>query len=88
MLALQKSTCCARAEVSQITYPMKKLMYAIAFLALLSSCGSKEKTGALTPNEESQLVDSMSQNLDAHTQELRQKTDSVSAEVDSLLKDL
>lgn len=67
---------------------MKKVFYTLSLLALLTSCGGKEKTGALTPEQESQLVDSISQHLDAHTQEMNQKTDSVSAEVDSLLKDL
>jgi len=67
---------------------MKKYIYFLTLLAFLSSCGSEEKTGALTPEQESQLVDSLSQHLDAHTREMNQKTDSVSAEVDSLLKDL
>jgi hypothetical protein len=67
---------------------MKKYIYVLMLLTLLTSCGSKEKTGALTPEQESQLVDSLSQHLDAHTREMNQKTDSVSAEVDSLLKDL
>jgi hypothetical protein len=66
---------------------MKKLMYAFILLAILSSCGkTKTAEGTLTPEEESQLVDSIAQDFDKHIQDMQAETDSTRAQVDSLLE--
>jgi hypothetical protein len=66
---------------------MKRLFYTLILLSALTACGGKEKTAEeLTPAEESQLADSLSQHIKDHTLDMKQKTDSVNAEVDSLLE--
>ena len=67
---------------------MKRIFYTLILLSVLTACGGKDKAAAdvLTPAEESQLVDSLSQHIQNHTLDIRQKTDSASAEVDSLLE--
>ena len=68
---------------------MKQLLAIIALCFLLVACGkAKEEANALTPEQENQLVDSVSQHLDQHKNELQQKADSVTNDVDSLLKDI
>jgi vacuolar-type H+-ATPase subunit H len=68
---------------------MKQLFTILAICFLLTACGkAKEEANALTPEQETQLVDSVAQHLDEHKNELQQKADSVTNDVDSLLKDI
>ncbi|RAW01210.1 hypothetical protein [Pseudochryseolinea flava] len=68
---------------------MKRIAVAIISICFLTACGKpKEEANALTPEQETQLVDSVALHLDQHKDELQQKADSVTNDVDSLLKDI
>lgn len=59
----------------------------LAVICLISfACGGKKEDQAMTPEQETKLVDSVATELDAQVQDLNKKADSVSAEVDSLLQ--
>jgi hypothetical protein len=65
---------------------MKKL-FALFFVVLLVACGKQGDTAqSLTPEQETVLVDSITQDLSEFTDDLNQKADSVTADVDSLLQ--
>ena len=67
---------------------MRKFIFIVIVLAM-SSCGkSTEEKQALTPEQQTQLVDSVAQHLNEQKDQLQQKTDSVTNHVDSLLKDI
>lgn len=63
---------------------MKKLLAIFFATAFLFACGKKQE--GLTPEQETQLVDSIKQDFDAQKQDMQQKVDSLSTEVDSLLQ--
>jgi hypothetical protein len=68
----------------------KNSLIILVILAMATACGGKsgsEET-ALTPEQENQLLDSISKDMDQQQQELNSRADSVTAEVDSLLKDI
>jgi hypothetical protein len=67
---------------------MKQLLVIACMIALISCGKGKEEKQALTPEQETLLVDSVAQHLNEHKDELQQKADSVTNDVDSLLKDL
>jgi hypothetical protein len=65
---------------------MKKL-YVLFFTLLLVACGKQSNDAqTLTPQQETVLVDSITQELTDFTEDLNQKADSVTADVDSLLQ--
>jgi hypothetical protein len=66
---------------------MKKLLITFIAIALVTACGkAKVDEQALTPEQESTMVDSIAQDLADYTDDLTQKADSVTADVDSLLQ--
>jgi hypothetical protein len=65
---------------------MKKL-YVLLFTLFLVACEKQSKDAqTLTPQQETVLVDSIAQDLSDFTEDLNQKADSVTADVDSLLQ--
>jgi hypothetical protein len=65
---------------------MKKL-YVLLFTLFLVACEKQSKDAqTLTPQQETVLVDSIAQDLNDFTEDLNQKADSVTADVDSLLQ--
>jgi hypothetical protein len=69
---------------------MKKITAIIALCAILSACDKKQSSTEVTttPEEETVLVDSISQDIDKSTDQFLQQADSLTNEVDSLLRDI
>jgi hypothetical protein len=73
---------------------MKKIIaFMIAFMivsALFTACGEKKNTAdeTLSAEQETVLVDSIGQGIDNSTDELNQHADSLTNQVDSLLRDI
>ena len=68
----------------------KNSLIILVILAMATACGTKsgsEET-ALTPEQENQLLDSISKDMDQHQPDMNSQADSVTAQVDSLLKDI
>jgi hypothetical protein len=65
---------------------MKRLLFLASICIVLSSCGGKKEEQAITPEQESLMVDSVATELDEATTDLNNKADSVTADVDSLLQ--
>jgi hypothetical protein len=68
---------------------MKKLIVIVAMWATLVACDKKQTAEqAITPEEEAVLVDSIGQDIDNSTLEFSRQADSLTTEVDSLLRDI
>ena len=63
---------------------MKKIIL-LLFVAIACACGSKQNTEEITTEEETQLVEEASQELNSRVNDITNQADSLNQAVDSLL---